>query len=80
MKQGCENCIHEEVCALCDPMLPICDSYKEDRYGRWVKDNLLPTHCSVCGELPLRHRSGEYERLSPYCPNCGAKMDLEATE
>ena len=24
----CEDCIHIEVCAMCIPSLPICDSYK----------------------------------------------------
>ena len=25
----CEDCIHIEVCAMCVPPLPICDSYKD---------------------------------------------------
>lgn len=24
----CEDCIHIEVCAMCAPPLPVCDSYK----------------------------------------------------
>lgn len=28
--KSCENCIHIEVCAICVPLLPICDSYKAD--------------------------------------------------
>ncbi|MBO5828805.1 MAG: hypothetical protein J6R59_10210 [Paludibacteraceae bacterium] len=27
--KSCENCIHVEVCAICAPPLPICDSYKD---------------------------------------------------
>lgn len=39
------------------------------RHGRWSLVDFAGTvRCSVCGQL-----SGEYA----YCPNCGAKMDLE---
>lgn len=25
----CEDCVHIEVCAMCIPALPICDSFKD---------------------------------------------------
>lgn len=44
--------------------------YKKEKHGRWVEGKSLEK-CSVCGKkgFPDWH----------YCPNCGAKMDKEAT-
>ena len=41
-------------------------------HGRWIicSDGYYP-HCSVCNEEP---KHGE---MTSFCPNCGAKMDLE---
>ena len=49
-------------------------------HGRWV-DNYTNIICSVCGaeysdEIIFMNRNFKYENLC-YCPNCGAKMDLE---
>lgn len=40
----------------------------EVKHGKWV--NL---HCSVCGKIGWMDEDN-------YCPNCGAKMDLEGDE
>ena len=56
------------------------------RHGRWVKDDLYNTICSVCGErIPCIEEydtdedcGGTYDveiDETPHCPNCGAKMD-----
>lgn len=41
----------------------------EVRYGEWIYGEFDIPHCSECG----------YEitpnMISPYCPNCGARMD-----
>ena len=38
-------------------------------HGRWKRRGRNLGECSECGEVvAVRHR---------YCPNCGAKMDLE---
>ena len=37
------------------------------RHGRWL-DQIWTNKCSLCRV----HQIG----ISPYCPNCGAKMDL----
>lgn len=63
--------------------------YEDDReHGRWVKDDLYNTVCSVCGErIPCIEEydtdddcGGTYDveiDETTYCPNCGAKMDLK---
>lgn len=42
-------------------------------HGRW-NDNIdgITPYCSVCGRT-----HGCVRRTPAYCPNCGAKMDLE---
>lgn len=44
--------------------------------GVWV-DNGRYTECSECGEVAQRVevRDGVYERLTNFCPNCGAIME-----
>lgn len=53
-------------------------------HGRWVNGNSYTkpancndsAECSVCGEESEKWGHG-YSSLTKYCPNCGAKMDLE---
>ena len=47
----------------------------EVRHGEWVD-----CKCSACGEVSPTIRFNEWEMdyqivKTPYCPNCGAKMD-----
>ena len=54
------------------------------RHGRWISwedaDNCIPSpnrhECSVCHDA-AQVLVNKIELLSNYCPNCGAKMDLE---
>lgn len=59
------------------------------RHGRWVKDDLHNTVCSVCGErIPCIEEydtdddcGGTYDveiDETPCCPHCGAKMRGDA--
>ena len=54
------------------------------RHGRWVHDENYESWvdkyiCSACNHHALT--DGDYRHtLSNYCPNCGAKMDLEEQE
>lgn len=43
-----------------------------ERHGRYITDWLGDSSCSVCGEKYL-------DATKNYCPNCGAKMDLEGS-
>lgn len=40
------------------------------RHGRWERYSTTMMECSLCGKHTARHKFN-------YCPNCGAKMDLE---
>ena len=42
-------------------------------HGRWIYENDDPSMipCSMCGYQVFRYNN------TPYCPHCGAKMDLE---
>ncbi len=59
---------------------PTVDDVAPVRHGRWALDTAHteeiyahPVKCSVCGRTEVLG----YETLTPYCPNCGAKMDEE---
>ena len=41
-------------------------------HGEWVPDDYGYHHCTNC---TWEHDEREY--ITPYCPNCGAKMDME---
>ena len=46
----------------------------EEKHGKWIETEYKPhvyCKCSLCG-----HRERINDK-SNYCPNCGAKMDLE---
>ena len=55
-------------------------------HGRWISweqaGNFIPSpdrhECSVCHDAAKVLVNG-IELLSPYCPNCGARMDLEVS-
>lgn len=51
--------------------LPTVD-VQEIRHGSWKLDRFGNAWCSAC-----HHCGSNYAEVSDYCPNCGAKMDLE---
>lgn len=72
------------VSAMIDEM-PAVDA-EPVRHGEWMTaSGMLPPeyrgkkYCSACAQFALHDRFGR-ERLSWYCPNCGAKMDKETEE
>ncbi len=45
--------------------------YRKQSEGEWIKPTMYSEHiCSYCGKSPKIF----FGLLSPYCPNCGAKM------
>lgn len=50
------------------------------RRGRWLDYMCRDWHCSECGEKISKVRNVDgycYDDKPNYCPNCGAKMELE---
>ena len=54
--------------------LPAVDA-EPVRHGRWIGDE-FGSRCGVCGLYAYRDKFDKPWE-SPYCPNCGAKMDGE---
>lgn len=56
----------------------------EVRHGRWMTTDAYPHHlyCSVCYKTYAKNAKwvNELDLPTNYCPNCGAKMDLEEQE
>lgn len=68
----CKKCIHFEVCAYASHQLPICDSYAEkERHGHWDSNGW----CSRCGSHAPYCVMDLAWYESPFCYECGAKMD-----
>ena len=49
----------------------VSDAETQVKHGRWVDEYEGLPFCSVCDYNGYGHL------MSPYCPNCGAKMDLD---
>lgn len=50
-------------------------------HGRWEQDADGDWYCTNCNEVVAICESGrERTYRKPYCPNCGAKMDLEVKD
>lgn len=52
-------------------IVPAAD-VQEVRRGEWLEDDYGYCHCSNC-----RYEHDSPECITPYCPECGAKMDKE---
>lgn len=65
----------ECACNLIDSVFPA--DVEPVRYGRWEPGNQI---CPVCGEDKFKDLDADIwsDWTPPRCPNCGAKMDLEA--
>ena len=58
----------------CIDAIPAADA-AEVRHGRWIKDE-FGSRCGACGLYAYRDKFDEPWE-SPYCPNCGARMEVE---
>lgn len=68
---------------LIDPVVkivPVAD-VAQVRHGRWIKESDGGTRCSVCNKRVRDVTGGGDEPVDlsdmPYCPKCGARMDLQ---
>ena len=72
---GLADCIALEIAKL-----PVAD-VAPVKHGKWIRNPDYESWaemyvCSACNRNALT--DGDYRhKLSDYCPNCGAKMDLE---
>ena len=85
---NCENVSLEALSLLCGAKL-IADAPTVDaapvKHGKWIMmGGMKPPEyhhhhqCSVCeAYAPMQAPYGFKEALTPWCPGCGAKMDLE---
>ena len=75
-----EGCFSDMISAYDVVMLPTAD-VTPVRHGRWEKQSGLYS-CSECGKTcPYDVQADVIEYWAcNYCPNCGAKMDLEGGE
>ena len=48
------------------------------RHGKWIRDE-FGARCGACGLYAYRDKFDQPWE-SPYCPNCGARMDGEREE
>ena len=77
---------YKAVCARAIERIPAVDAVPVV-HGRWIADSDGLPVCSVCDEVAMQrlycdtlHKTWRYDvRLvkTPYCPECGAKMDGE---
>ena len=79
--ERCSSCMIDYAIIAVDAV-PAVDA-EPVRHGKWMKvcEMLPPEYhdnkrCSVCANFALHDRLGRV-RMSRYCPNCSAKMDLE---
>ena len=88
--EDCRKCLHEEVCVwakVCIGRPPGCEHFMDKdehpklKHGRWIPleydgyaDGNPVWDLWECSECQEEH-SGDEDTLTPYCPNCGAKMD-----
>lgn len=88
-----EFCACNEEIAMYERLKQYEDAEEQDRlvevrHGRWIADKedvewgnyLIHYRCSECKERPHFDKDKYKFILSPYCPNCGAKMDNDGTE
>lgn len=72
-----DEAIQRQVCAVRDKInqLPAAD-VATVQHGTWIKQDGY-TECSECEYWYNSSESEDSGDRSLYCPNCGAKMDLE---
>ena len=83
-----ENCGHDYEANKCNNCytsnfinyLPTAD-VAEVKHGKWVephwRNSVSCANCSICGAEAYHYDFHGVQKTYRYCPNCGAKMDLE---
>ena len=77
---GIDDCTFDNICCEIE-QAPTVDAV-EVVHGRWKvsRESEISRNvwCTACGEDFYMHRKGvlQIDKM-PYCPSCGAKMDLK---
>lgn len=82
---NCENISLEALSLLCGAKLiadaPIIDAVPV-KHGRWIhfnqEESTISGRCSCCGWEAHYYEDDVADM--PYCPSCGARMDLEGQD
>ena len=53
------------------------DKREAERFGRWIYDEWKGWCCSECGNQAPFWCLASTQNLTDYCPNCGARMEVE---
>ena len=83
----CDNCVHKAVCSIYRATggVKSCEHHKEERRGRWVaidddyealedQEEAMRWGCTTCHEVVEYDDWTHRNRLTKFCPNCGADM------
>lgn len=86
----CKDCVHYDACTDWVPprellqAIKACNKFKnkadfvEVKHGKWfLLDECANdgVYCSQCYKKVYKTEYANQKLKSPYCPNCGAKMD-----
>lgn len=83
-----EFCVHERHGGICEKTNVYCNlgacpyeimqEFAPVVHGEWEQDADGDWYCTNCGEVVAICDSGKNRTYrKPYCPNCGAKMNLD---
>lgn len=62
----------------CNKLQDVATESELIKHGRWIRTG-EDGYCSVCKcDMPMFRNEWEWEYTeTPYCPNCGSRMDLD---
>ena len=74
----CTAAFFESILGMIDRIaLQEAIARQERKTGKWVKDKYGTDHCSCCDYIPAYDTTIDDIYYSPYCPNCGAKLEVD---
>lgn len=74
----CTAAFFESILGMIDRIaLQEAIARQERKMGKWEKDENGTDRCSCCKYIPAYDTAIDDIYYSPYCPNCGAKMEVD---
>ena len=74
------NCFNEKERKVYHTLSEAIEALQEQKMGKWISQVGGGYCCSKCGRYALHDIDGKFALLftkSKYCPNCGAKMEVQ---